>query len=116
MSNLEALKKAREYFAENGGHRGGYANRETGKVCALGALNYTVNGNAFFEPVPCEQANPLHQSARELYGDHKYHPLWAVESSITVNVHGIVDVNDYIGFEAALHVYDHAIKTMENEE
>lgn len=113
---IENLKKAREYFAENGGHKGDYADArlepEDRKVCALGAINMVMHGWPWTD-VDHQYISPLNAASRELYGDVEFTVGEATDYTCTVG--GIPHVNDYIGFDAVLHVYDHTIKTLENE-
>lgn len=123
MSDLETLKKAREYFAENGGVKRALYDVTTGKVCAVGAVNYVMTGNA--RGLGCQSTEDqrkqyatitlLNASARELYEGAMVSCTCGCNVDYQAYAFSVASVNDEIGFDAALHVYDHAIKTLENE-
>jgi hypothetical protein len=100
---LEAYLQAREYFKTNGGAIQDFAD-ETGRVCALGAMNRICAGDPTRRPlgdasyIINQWYEPLVNAAEELYGD------------------GIVEVNDKLGVQQVLDCYDLAIKYLEEKE
>lgn len=90
ISDLEILEKAREYFIEHGGAIGEFRN-ENKKICATEAVIYFIRREKIWG---MEILSKLNQSSIELFG------------------RGIIYVNDKIGIQAVIDVYDHCIKNM----
>lgn len=92
---LEILEKAREVFVHHGGAKGTFKNKETGQVCAAGAVIEAM-GYAHIDMVPF--VGLLNQASRELMN----------ESLIYL-------VNDTLGNKAVIDCYDYAIKKLKAE-
>lgn len=120
MNDLEALKTAREYFAENGGAHYTFQDIHE-RVCALGAVNMVIWGQAhprYTNDNPstgymhyCASdtiRKALSDASFELYGEYET-PVGVMQKA------EIEYVNDDIGKDAVLTVYDHVIKQWEEE-
>jgi len=92
---IEVLTKAREIFRERGGARGVLLDDQD-RVCAVGALNLAVTGDA-----ENWGSSRLREEARETLG-YKF---------------DIVYINDSAQdpMPVILDIYDHAIKELENQ-
>lgn len=94
--HLNKIKEAREYFSQHGGAKGIYW--DNGLVCAYGAIrktnniSYSLLGPGLIPPI---QVEILEVSSKELFGKM------------------LVDVNDEMGEQAVLDVFDLAIKKLE---
>ena len=98
MKDLELFTKAREVYEKIGYAKGDYVDAD-GNVCALGALGIALNINPILSYVMIDQriCDYLNDEAHALYGD------------------AIAEVNDKLGRDAVLHVYDNVIKRVEHD-
>jgi len=98
MKDLELFTKAREVYQKIGYAKGDYVDAD-GNVCALGALGVAMNidPDIVYYVVDQRICNYLNDEAHALYGDE------------------IAGVNDKMGRDAVLHVYDNVIKRVEQD-
>lgn len=115
MTSLEILHKARDVFIERGGHKRSLYDPITGKVCALGAFWYQVPG--FVENYIDDIADVLDLVEQD-FGEN----CWAVielMNSITeieYPLHrSITAVNDFVGSDAVMNIFNLTIERLENE-
>lgn len=100
LSAIEVLEQARDIFQHHGGAQG-IIQDERGRVCAVGAIAELSSRSNHWNNIAAINARfVLDRSARTLFAD-------ALEHFI-----GIIEVNDELGSQAVLDVYDHAIKTL----
>lgn len=114
---VELLEKARACFVERGGAVGTYKDHDTGRVCAIGALEEVAFGSyrnrlRHLQTTPAFAAKcVLNESARLLFGDVLPQPTLPTSPHVHYEI-GVATVNDHLGKQAVLDVYDHAIKTV----
>lgn len=95
LSAIEVLEQARAIFQNHGGAQGVYRDGQ-GRVCAMGALEELIQHSSSWNMIADLNArNLLNKSAHELF-----------------DFADAVAVNDTLGYQAVLEVYDHAIKTL----
>jgi hypothetical protein len=102
---IAQLHMARDYFAKHGGAQTEYYDSLTGRVCVFGALG------AVFEPDFKRAFASVGFAAMVLSSV----PAAYIEAA-SMELYGrtTLDVNDKLGANAVLAVYDHAIKVAES--
>lgn len=102
----ELLKHSREYFVRYGGAKG--ASVHGNRVCAIGAVGMACT-EEFFQQQLSPSASFLASTAETTQ------VLAALNDKVceTYDYNNIADVNDQLGEEAVLHVFDLCIKDCE---
>jgi len=111
---IELLTKAREIFRDHGGAQGDFI--VDGKVCALGAMQEAVHQVEHSSPMRTGPFTVIPAMLRDAF--HQAMNKGLVPSAMTLYGESFVaDVNDNASdpMPVILDLYDHAIKTLENE-
>lgn len=118
---VDFLKRAREIFIDRGGARGVLLDNN-GRVCAIGALEQILAASLLNTRSPIPSLVPKTNEMSSYSLAQKYLDQSACALYTRDNLNNwilppvtIASVNDFLGKDAALAVYDHAIKTLEGE-